>query len=91
MTIQVVNKVRGQLSKLDRKTLSALIVIDVHARDVITELAALVSPTSATSTKERGCHSAAMDNHSRHSHHHGSVMFPAILNHSLALNGLPSF
>lgn len=41
--IQVVNKVRGQLSRLDRKTLSALIVIDVHARDVITELATLVS------------------------------------------------
>lgn len=39
---QVVNKVRGQLTKLQRKTLSALIVIDVHARDVVQELASLV-------------------------------------------------
>jgi hypothetical protein len=36
----VVSKVRGQLSKLDRKTLSALIVVDLHARDVAAQLAA---------------------------------------------------
>ncbi|MEW5317509.1 MAG: hypothetical protein WDW38_008798 [Sanguina aurantia] len=45
--MKVVNKVRGPLSRLDRKTLSALIVIDVHARDVITELAALGVSTEA--------------------------------------------
>jgi hypothetical protein len=37
--MQVVNKVRGQLSSLERKILSALIVVDVHARDVAAELA----------------------------------------------------
>lgn len=38
--LQVVDRVRGQLSSLERKVLSALIVIDVHARDVAAELAA---------------------------------------------------
>lgn len=32
---QVVNRVRGTLTRLERKTLSALIVIDVHARDIV--------------------------------------------------------
>ncbi len=36
--LQVVNRVRGSLTKLERKTLSALIVIDVHSRDVVTAL-----------------------------------------------------
>eukprot|EP00884_Botryococcus_braunii_P001776 jgi/Botrbrau1/1159/Bobra.0162s0047.1 len=36
--LEVVNRVRGTLTKLERKTLSALIVIDVHARDVVTAL-----------------------------------------------------
>lgn len=35
----IVNKVRGKLTSLERKTIGALIVIDVHARDVVKNLA----------------------------------------------------
>jgi dynein heavy chain len=38
--MQVVDAVRGELTSLQRATLGALVVMDVHARDVVTQLVA---------------------------------------------------
>jgi dynein heavy chain len=37
--LKVVDRVRGELTSLQRKTLGALVVMDVHARDVVAKLA----------------------------------------------------
>lgn len=76
---QVVNKVRGQLGKLERKTLSALIVIDVHARDVTAELArqGVASETDFEWISQLRCVNSSLAKHSALSVCTGSLLMRA--------------